>query len=83
MLSAVPAFTPLPGVEPIAFRLDQIPVSSPVLAERRATIVPISSPDENFCRPTLQWQVRLPGGCRAFKSKREQGGFKITIERAF
>lgn len=84
MLSAVPAFTPLPGVEPIAFRLDQIPVSSPVLAERRAMFVPLPPPPESPCRPaTSEWRLRLPGMCSLHKTGRPRGGFRTTLEREF
>ncbi len=84
MLSAAPVLTPLPGVEPSDFRIDEIPISSPVLTERRATIVPLPPPPENSCRPaTNEWRLRLPGMCSMHKARRSRGGFRVTLEREF
>lgn len=84
MLSAAPALTPLPGVVPSDFRIDEIPISSPVLAEVRATIVPLPPLPENSCRPaTTEWRLRLPGMCSLHRTSRPRGGFRITLEREF
>lgn len=84
MLSAVQVVTPLPGVVPGDFRIDEIPISSLVLTEGRATIVPLPPPPESPCRPaTSEWRLRLPGMCSLHKTGRPRGGFRITLEREF
>lgn len=84
MLNAAQVVTPLPGVVPSDFRLDEIPISSPVITERRAMIVPLPPPPESPCRPaTSEWRLRLPGICSLHKARRSRGGFRVTLERAF
>ena len=85
VLSAAPALTPLPGVEPSDFRLDEIPARSIVTEQLQPIVTPLPLLSEYPCRLTTEWQVRLPGGecARQGRTGPRQGGFRITLKRAF
>ncbi len=84
VLSLTPTPTSIPGVEPLEFRLDEIPIEVPVRNPRLPAVIQLPSLPEHSCQPTTsEWRLRLPGMCSMHKTRRSRGGFRVTLERAF
>jgi hypothetical protein len=84
VLSLTPTPTPIPGVEPLEFRLDEIPIEVQVRNPRVPAVIQLPPLPEHSCQPaTSEWRLRLPGMCNMHKARRSRGGFRVTLERAF